>query len=229
MKLKTSAFVILIVMLIAITLRPRRHVAWRPITIEPRVERTEALDTPQVLKDEDIGPVSVSVKDNNPDDVVNNAAWSLVADTVHSCAWEGVDPSYRAETLMEVAGRPASVHWSRSVQSGNPPPPNEVIVIGTDQYHCDSNGPWQKDAEDGSRYVVLINQTSMGFWLDSLKKDLKLIRRDVIDGLPTFKYEALVHPDGFITRDSIVDIWIDIKDGLPRKYLGALYRNPYRN
>jgi hypothetical protein len=50
----------------------------------------------------------------------------------------------------------------------------------------------------------------MGFWLDSLRKDLKLIRRDVIDGLPTFKYEALVHPDGFITRDSIVDVWISI-------------------
>jgi hypothetical protein len=110
MKFKTSACVILIVMLIAITLRPRRHVAWVPISIEPRVETTEALDTPRVLMDEDSGPVAVSVKDN-PDDVVNKAAWSLVADTAHSCVWEGIDPSYRTETLMEVAGRPERVHW----------------------------------------------------------------------------------------------------------------------
>jgi hypothetical protein len=120
MKLKTSAFVILIVMLIVITLRHRRHVAWKPITIEPRVETTEALDAPQVLRDEDVGSVSVSAKDN-PDDVLNKAAWSLVADTAHSCAWEGVDPSYRTETLMEVAGRPASVHWDL--------PPTTVVAL----------------------------------------------------------------------------------------------------
>jgi len=227
MKLKTSAWVILIALLIALLVhsvhwyaqdRVRRSLSVEPRGWSSRVETTEALDTPQVLMDEDSGPVAVSVKDN-PDDVVNKAAWSLVADTAHSCVWEGVDPSYRTETLMAVAGRPERVHWSRSVESGNPPPPNEVIVIGTDQYHRDSDGPWQKDAEDGTHYVVLINQISMGFWLESLNKGLKLIRRDVIDGSPTFKYEVLVHPGGRFTRDSILDIWIGIKDGLPRKYL----------
>jgi hypothetical protein len=230
MKFKTSAWVILIALLIAAAHRlaqdhARRLVKFEPLTWSPRVETTETLDTPQVLTDDDSGPAAVSVKDN-PDDVVNNAAWSLVADTAHSCMWEGIDPSYRTETLMEAAGRPESVHWSRSVRSGNPPPPNEVIVIGTDQYHRDSDGPWQKDAEDGIRYVVLTNQISMGFWLEALKKDLKLIRRDVIDGSPTFKYEALIHPDGVITRDSIVDIWIGIKDGLPRKYLRRPLQKP---
>jgi hypothetical protein len=231
MKFKTSACVILIALLIAAVHRTVQHYGRRLPSVEPRarwyprVETTEAMDTPQVLMDEDSGPVAVSVKDN-PDEVVNKAAWSLVADTAHSCVWEGIDPSYRTETLMAVAGRPERVHWSRSVQSGNPPPPNEVIVIGTNQYHRDSDGPWQEDAEDGSRYVVLINQISMGFWLESLKKDLKLIRRDVIDGSPTFKYEALIHPDGFITRDSIVDIWIGIKDGLPRKYLRRPLQKP---
>jgi len=236
MKFKTSAWVIVIALLIAAVHRlavdhARRLVSVAPYTLSPRVETTEALDTPQVLTDEDSGPVAVSVKDK-PDDVVNNAAWSLVADTAHSCMWEGIDPSYRTETLMEAAGRieaagrPERVHWSRSVQSGNPPPPNEVIVIGTDQYHRDSEGPWQKDAEDGIRYVVLINQMSMGFWQEALKKDLKLIRRDIVDGSPTFKYEALIHPDGVIARDSIVDIWIGIKDGLPRKYLRRPLQKP---
>ena len=231
MKFKTSACVILIALLIAAVHRTVQHYGRRLPSVEPRarwyprVETTEAMDTPQVLMDEDSGPVAVSVKDT-PDEVVNKAAWSLVADPAHSCVWEGIDPSYRTETLMAVAGRPERVHWSRSVQSGNPPPPNEAIVIGTNQYHRDSDGPWQEDAEDGSRYVVLINQISMGFWLESLKKDLKLIRRDVIDGSPTFKYEALIHPDGFITRDSIVDIWIGIKDGLPRKYLRRPLQKP---
>ena len=234
MKLKTSAWVILIALLIALLVhavhwyaqdRVRRLLSVEPRGWSSRVETTEALDTPQVLMDEDSGPVAVSVKDN-PDEVVNKAAWSLVADTAHSCVWEGIDPSYRTETLIAVAGQPERVHWSRSVQSGNPPPPNEVIVIGTDQYHRDSDGPWQKDAEGGIRYVVLTNQISMGFWLEALKKDLKLIRRDVIDGSPTFKYEALIHPDGVITRDSIVDIWIGIKDGLPRKYLRRPLHKP---
>jgi hypothetical protein len=223
MKLKASAYVILVALLItpvAMRWYARDHVR-RLLSVEPpgwstRVETSEALDVPQVLTDEDIGPVAISVKDN-PDDVVNKAAWSLVADTAHRCAWEGINPSYRTETLMEVAG-PDHVHWSRSVQSGNPPPPNEVIVVGTNQYHRDSDGPWQKDAEDGTHYVVLINQISMGFWLESLNKGLKLIRRDVIDGSPTFKYEVLVHPSGRFTRDSILDIWVGIKDGLPRKY-----------
>ncbi len=225
MKFKTSACVILIALLVHAVHWYAQDRVRRLLSVEPRgwssrVETTEALDTPQVLMDEDGGPVAVSVKDN-PDDVVNKAAWSLVADTAHSCVWEGIDPSYRTETLMAVAGRPERVHWSRSVQSGNPPPPNEVIVIGTDQYHRDSDGPWQKDAEDGTHYVVLINQISMGFWLESLNKGLKLIRRDVIDGSPTFKYEVLVHPSGRFTRDSILDIWIGIKDGLPRQVSNA--------
>jgi hypothetical protein len=234
MKFKTSAWVILIALLIELLghaaqwsaqYRVRRSLSVEPSAWSARVETTEALDVPQILTDEDSGPVAVSVKDN-PDDVVNKAAWSLVADTAHSCVWEGVDPSYRTETLMAVAGQPERVHWSRSVQSGNPPPPNEVIVIGTDQYHRDSDGTWQKDAEDGIRYVVLTNQISMGFWLEALKKNLKLIRRDVIDGSPTFKYEALIHPDRVITSDSIVDIWIGIKDGLPRKYLRRPLQKP---
>ena len=239
MKFKTSAWVILIALLIALLghavrwsaqYRVRRLLSVERYTLPPHGETTEARDTPQVLTDEDSGPVAVSVKDN-PDDVVDKAAWSLVADTAHSCMWEGIDPGYRTETLMEaagrieVSGRPERVHWSRSVQSGNPPP-NEVLVIGTDQYHRDSDGPWQKDAEDGIRYVVLINQMSLGFWQEALKKDLKLIRRDVIDGSPTFKYEALIHPDGVIARDSIVDIWIGIKDGLPRKYLRRPLQKP---
>src|ERR1035437_3141379 len=224
MKLKTSAWVILIALLIELLVHAVRWSAQdrvrRLLSVEPRaarVETSEALDTPQVLMDEDIGPVAVSVKDN-PADVVNKAAWSLIADTMHSCTSERIDPSYRAETLMEVAG-PDRVHLSRSVQSGNPQPPYEVIVIGTDQYHRDSDGPWQKDAQDGSHYLIVMHQMPIGFFLGSQNKDLKLIRRDVIGGSPTFKYEVVVHPGGVITRDTILDIWIGIKDGLPRKYL----------
>jgi len=180
-----------------------------------RVETSEALDVPQVLTDEDIGPVAISVKDN-PAAVVNKAAWALIADNMHSCTSERIEGSL-AETVFHVAG-PDRVHLLNR-QSGNSQPPFEVIVIGTNQYHRDSDGPWQKDAQDGTHYLIVMHQIPLGFFLGSQNKDLKLIRRDVIGGSPTFKYEVVVHPDGVITRETILDIWIGIKDGLPRKYL----------
>jgi hypothetical protein len=62
-----------------------------------------------------------------------------------------------------------------------------------------------------------MHQMPLALWLGSNSKDLKLIRRDVIGGSPTLQYEVLVHPSGIVTRDTTVDIWIGIKDGLPRK------------
>lgn len=224
MKLKASACVILVALLIAPAAmrwyaqdRVRRLLSVEPRAFSPRVETSEALDVPQVLTDEDIGPVAISVKDN-PAEVVNKAAWALVADNMRSCTSERIDRGSLGETLMEVAG-PDRVHLSNRQSGGNSPPPYEVIVIGTNQYHRDSDGPWQQDAQDGSHYTIVMHEMPIGFSLGFQNKDLKLIRRDVIGGSPTFKYEVLVRPTGVITRDTILDIWIGIKDGLPRKYL----------
>jgi hypothetical protein len=144
MKLKTSACVILVTVLIAAIVRSTGHhvpsmmPARGPIASEPRVGTSEALDVPQVLTDEDIGPVAISVKDN-PAEIVNKAAWALIADNMHSCTSERIDRGSLGETLMEVAG-PDRVHLLNR-QSGNSQPPYEVIVIGTNQYHRDSDGP----------------------------------------------------------------------------------------
>jgi hypothetical protein len=221
MKLKASAYVILVALLIApaaMRWYARDHVR-RLLSVEPsawsdRVETSEALDVPQVLTDEDIGPVAISVKDN-PAEVVNKAAWALIADNMHSCTSERIEGSL-AETVFHVAG-PNRVHLLNRPSDSQPP--YEVIVIGTNQYHHDSDGPWQKDAQDGLHYLIVMHQIPLGFFLGSQNKDLKLIRRDDIGGSSTFKYEVLLHPAGVITRDTILDIWIGIKDGLPRKYL----------
>lgn len=228
MKLKASACVILVALLIAPAAmrwyaqdrvnRVRRQLSAEPYGLPYRVETSEALDVPQVLTDEDIGPGAISVKDN-PAEVVNKAAWALIADNMHSCTSERIVHRTVAETVFHAAG-PDRVHlFNRNTP--NLQPSNEVIVIGTDQYHRDADGPWQKDAQDGTHYMIVMHQIPLGFFLGSQNKDLKLIRRDVIADSPTFKYEVLVSPtpDGIITRDTILDIWIGIKDGLPRKYL----------
>ena len=134
MKLKTSACVTMVALLIApaaIQWSARNRVR-RSLSVEPRaarVETSEALDVPQVLTDEDIGPVAISVKDN-PAEVVNKAAWALIADSMHSCTSERIDGGL-AETVFHVAG-PDRVHLLNR-QSGTSQPPYEVIVIGTDQ------------------------------------------------------------------------------------------------
>lgn len=221
MKRRASAYAILVVLLIApvavqwyARYRLKKLLSVDPFASSTRVETSEALDVPQTLTDEDIGPVAVSVKDN-PAEVVNNAAWALIADNMHSCTSERIDGSV-AETVFHVAG-PDRVHLLNR-QSGNSQPPFEVIVIGGDQFHRDSDGPWQKDAQDGSHYLIVMHQMPVGLWLGSQNKDLKLVRREDIDGSSTFKYEVLIHPPAVITQDTILDIWIGIKDGLPRKY-----------
>jgi hypothetical protein len=223
-KLKASAGVILAALLIApasmrwyAQYRVRKALSVEPPGWSTPVETSEPLDVPQVLVDEDIGSVAISVKDN-PAEVVNKAAWALIADTMHSCTAQRIDHGNVGEAVFHVAG-PDRVRLSNRQSGENSPAPIEVIVVGTNQYHRDSDGPWQKDAEDGTHYVIVMHQMPIGLWLGSQNKDLKLIRREVIDGSPTFKYEVLVHPTQVVTRDTILDIWVGIKDGLPRKYL----------
>jgi hypothetical protein len=79
--------------------------------------------------------------------------------------------------------------------------------------------PGRKTRRTAPHYLNLMRQVPFGFFLGSQNKDLKLIRRDDIGGSPAFKYEVVVHPGGVIDRETILDIWIGIKDGLPRKYL----------
>jgi hypothetical protein len=45
----------------------------------------------------------------------------------------------------------------------------------------------------------------------------KLVRRETIDGSPTFLYETRFHPPGVTADDRTIDIWIGANDHLPRK------------
>ena len=74
MKLKASACVILVALLIAPAAmrwyaqdrvnRVRRQLSVEPSAWSTPVETLEAMEVPQVLADEDIGPGAISVKDN---------------------------------------------------------------------------------------------------------------------------------------------------------------------
>lgn len=73
MKLKTSACVILIAMLIAAMRWSAQHHPRGAVAGEPRAEKSDAPDATRVFTDEDLGPVAISEKDDPPE-VVNKAA-----------------------------------------------------------------------------------------------------------------------------------------------------------
>jgi hypothetical protein len=52
---------------------------------------------------------------------------------------------------------------------------------------------------------------------DFASGDLKLVRRDNVEGSPTFLYETKFHPGGVAFRDRTIDFWIGANDNLLRR------------
>jgi hypothetical protein len=184
-----------------------------------RAEKSQAPHASKVLTNEDFGPHLEPVHENeDPADVVNKARAAVLADTAHTCRREitgNSGPGASAEIVTEIAGDRAHMVVSRV--GGPGPKRDELIWIGNDGYSRRDDGPWQKNPSAGSFPTSiggLPEDMQMG---DGSGEKLKLVRRETIEGSPTFLYETRFHPPGVTADDRTIDIWIGANDHLPRK------------
>jgi hypothetical protein len=193
-----------------------------PLGDVARAARAEKSQTPhasKVLTNEDFGPHLEPVHENeDPAEVVNKARAAVLADAAHTCRREIIGssgPGTSAEIVTEIAADRARMVVNRV--GGPGPKRDEVIWIGNDGYYRREDGSWQKNPGAGSfpaQIGGLPEDMQMG---DSVGENLKLIRRETIDGSPTFLYETRFHPPGVTGVDRTIDIWIGTNDHLPRK------------
>lgn len=95
---------------------------------------------------------------------------------------------------------------------GGPAGDSEVIVIGNDKYGRFGTRPWQKYTNYVPGEIPFARLSEIAY--DS---GLTLIRRETIEGSPTFLYENKYHPGGVSIRNTTDDIWIGANDHRLRK------------
>jgi hypothetical protein len=199
------------------------------IARKARAENANAPHAAKVVTNEDFGPHLEPVReDEDPADAVNKAHAALAGDTRHTCREEIANnsgPGSTTESLREIAG-PDRLLIVTDRRGGPGAGHDELIVIGSDAYHRNSAGPWQK-IEHG-KFPAPIGGTggpeaiwktyspgapAQGPWGTSLT----LVRKEAVDGAPTFLYEEKFHPGGVGIRTQTDDIWVGADDHLPRK------------
>jgi len=182
---------------------------------ETRAQTSQRPKATKVLSNEDTNAQAITASDD-PLEVVTKAASTLLRDNSHRCrkvAFGNSGPGWNDVTVTEVAG----IDRIRII--GEQPYPNhtqvETILIGNDGFRRTGNGPWGKlsTAEAtffGRATLVLPDQLKFGYKTG----DLKLVGPQVVDGSPTFLYQATYHD---IETDRTIEIWIGSNDSLPRK------------
>jgi hypothetical protein len=182
-------------------------------------EKSQAPHANKVVTNEDFGPHLEPVHENeDPADAVNKARAVVLADTAHICRREITNsngPGSSAEFVTEIAGDRAHMLINRV--GGPGPRRDEVIWIGNDGYSRRDNGAWEKNPSQGTFPAAIggvPEDLQMGY---GSGEQLKLVRRETIDGSPTFLYETKFHPVGVSNDDRTIDIWIGADDHLPRK------------
>ena len=199
---------------------------------EARADKSQAPHANKVVTNEDFGPHLEPVGENeDPADVVNKARAAILADTAHTCRREitgNSGPGSSGELVTEIAGDRA--HMVANRVGGPGPRRDEIIWIGNDSYFRRDDGPWQKNTNEGkfpARNGGLPEDMEMGY---GSGEKLKLVRRETINGSPTFLYETEFHPVGVSDDDRTIDIWIGANDHLPRKVqmtdVGTAPRSP---
>lgn len=184
-----------------------------------RAEKTQSPHAKKVLTDEDIGPQLHPISEtDDPADVVNKAVLAWQATTIRTCRHEVTNnsgPGSSGETMTEISG--SDYAHLVNTQRGSNPSYFELIQIGRDSYTRKGSGPWAKDTAEATPDLSLYNHPPEEFQGGYTSGELRLVRRDVISGSPTFMYETKYHPGGVSNRDKTIDIWVGANDGLPRK------------
>jgi hypothetical protein len=184
-----------------------------------RAERSQTPRAGKVVTDDDLAPQlqPVSATDD-PKQVLERAnhAWlTVLPRTCHNVGSSNNGPGSSDDILTETAA-PDRGRIVMNLQGGLDPGRRELIVIGNDMYSRRGTGPWRKDTAEGS----LAGTVRMNRLPDELTYSygtLKLIRRDVIEGSPTFQYEVKFHPGGDETRERTIDFWVGANDNLLRR------------
>jgi hypothetical protein len=184
-----------------------------------RAEKSHAPHANKLVTNEDLGPHLEPVHENeDPADVLNKARAAVLADTAHTCRREITNangPGSSAEFVTEIAADRAHMLINRV--GGPGPRRDEVIWIGSDAYSQRDNGPWEKKPSQGTFPAAIggvPEDLQMGY---GSGEQLKLVRRETLNGFPTFRYETRFHPPGVSNDDRTIDIWIGANDHLPQK------------
>lgn len=181
---------------------------------EARAQKSDSAHATKVVTNEDFGPHLEPVAETeDPASVVNKARVALLADTAHTCRHEITNnsgPGSSIESITETAG-PDRVHITINRLGGSDPGSYELIIIGKDMFHRTGSSAWQKDSANVSL------PTPIGGLPEALSYGsggLNLVRRETIDGSPTFLYEDKFRAG---SMDKTIDIWVGANDHLPRK------------
>jgi len=184
---------------------------------QARAAKSSSPHATKVVTNEDVGPGPVSETDD-PAKVVNKARRAWLADIPRTCrevSTNNSGPGSSVEGLREIAAADRA-HIVATRRGGSDPGNSELIVIGKDLYSRTGTGPWRKDSAEGSP-VPMPTFYNLPEALMSDYGSLKLVRRDIIAGSPTFLYETKFHPGGVAFRDRTIDFWIGANDNLLRK------------
>ena len=182
---------------------------------QARAAKSEAPHSTKVVTNEDLGadlgPVSET---DDPSKVLNKARRAWMADMPRTCrevSTNNSGPGSSVEALREIAAADRA-HIAATRRGGSDPGHSELIVIGKDMYSRTGTGAWRKDVvEGGTSFYQLPADLTFEYG------SLKLIRRDAVEGAPTFLYETKFHPGGMAFRDRTIDIWIGANDNLLRR------------
>ena len=159
------------------------------------------------------GPVHQA---DDPVTVVREAWRGFLAEDERTCHEEVTNnsgPGSLEESLIEVQGG-YRVRMVIDSQGGGPASGHsEFIFIGVDKYFRFGNGLWQKFP--AAKYAGKIPLAILSEIVDD--GALKLVRRETIEGVPTFQYENTYHPGGLSDRTTTDDIWIGANDHRLRK------------
>ena len=183
------------------------------VASEARVQKSEAHHAKKLITDDDIGSDRGAVHETDDPATVVREAWrAFLADAGHTCHAEFTNnsgPRWVETSLIEAQG-PDRIHM---VKHGGTAGDSEVISIGNDKYARFGTQPWQRyrDYAPGeipfARLRDIVNDSG-----------LKLVRRETIEGSPTFLYESQYHPGGVnIKNVTTNDIWIGANDHRLRK------------
>ena len=214
MKVAARVTWILAIILVSGTFSSAQDKPLGDVAREARAGKSDSAHATKVVTNEDFGPHLEPVGENeDPAEVLNKARAALLADTVHTCRHQITNnsgPGSFVESLTETAG-PDRVHVTINRLGGSDPGRYELIVIGNDTYHRTGNAAWQKDAGH-TGLPAQIGGLAEGLSYGS--SGFKLVRRETIDGSPTFLYENKFRAGSL---DKTIDIWVGANDHLPRK------------
>jgi len=180
------------------------------VVSEARAQKSEARHAKKVITDDDIGPDRGAVHETDDPVTVVREAWrAFLADAGHTCHGEFTNnsgPRWVETSLIEAQG-PDRMHM---VKHGGTAGDSEVISIGNNKYSRFGTQPWQKYTEYAPGEIPFARLFDIAY--DS---GLKLVRRETIEGSPTFLYENQYHAAGVSIRTD--DIWIGANDHRLRK------------